>query len=147
MLTGDFWPKSDRLLENFPTKWIPARLRKCGKIKELEKLRDCDAIVKRSGARAATVEYVMSWSVHQMAATDRRLFLSELAGDSVKFALIGCSVGLGFMITHEPGSQEYLLRWDASKLVYALVGSAIGAVIMGFLRWRRWTRSHPEARD
>jgi hypothetical protein len=35
-------------LEHFPTKWIPVRRRKCGKIKEIKKLRDCNAIVKRS---------------------------------------------------------------------------------------------------
>ncbi|MGF3025021.1 hypothetical protein ACQVP2_19635 [Methylobacterium aquaticum] len=36
----------NRSLEPFPTTWIPDR-EKCGKIKELEKLRDCNAIVKR----------------------------------------------------------------------------------------------------
>ena len=40
-------------LEHFPTKWIPVRRRKCGKIKHLEKLRDCNAIVKRSSFHAA----------------------------------------------------------------------------------------------
>ena len=39
-------------LEHFPTKWIPVRRRKCGKIKEREKLRDCNAIVKRSKPKA-----------------------------------------------------------------------------------------------
>ncbi|WP_210168125.1 hypothetical protein, partial [Methylobacterium aquaticum] len=32
-------------LEHFPTKWTPVGRRKCGKIKELEKRRDCSAIV------------------------------------------------------------------------------------------------------
>ena len=37
-------------LEHFPTKRIPVRRRKCGKINQLEKLRDYNAIVKRSRA-------------------------------------------------------------------------------------------------
>jgi hypothetical protein len=43
-------------LEHFPTKWKPVRRRKCGKINELDKLHDCNAIVKRSRAFSVQVE-------------------------------------------------------------------------------------------
>ncbi|MBB2961786.1 hypothetical protein [Methylobacterium sp. R2-1] len=82
-----------------------------------------------------------------MAATDRTVLLRKVRSDTVRFTLFGCSAGLGFMITHEPGSSEFVLRWDADKLVCALAGSAFLAVMVGLIRWRMLRRSHPEALD
>ncbi|MBB2962549.1 hypothetical protein [Methylobacterium sp. R2-1] len=73
--------------------------------------------------------------------------LRKLISDTVTFTLYGVAVGIGMMITHEPGSNEFLLHWDTSKIFYALVGSTFTAVMVGFIRWYMWRRSHPQALD
>jgi hypothetical protein len=71
--------------------------------------------------------------------------LRKLISDTVTFTLGGVAGGIGMMITHEPGSNEFLLHWDASKIVYALIGSTFTAAMVGLIRWHKWRRSHPQA--
>lgn len=73
--------------------------------------------------------------------------LRKLISDTVTFTLYGVAVGFGMMITYEPGSNEFLLHWNATKIFYALVGSTFTAVMVGLIRWHMWRRSHPQALD
>jgi hypothetical protein len=76
---------------------------------------------------------------------DRRCLSRKLARDTVSFLLIGLAGSLGHMTTYDPRSSTVCLHWDATKVVVSLIGSAIGALMIGMIRYWMWGRSHPDA--
>ena len=61
--------------------------------------------------------------------------------DAVRLLFVGFVSGCATMVTHVPGSNEFVLRWDASKLVPAAIAWIVLVVIVGFFRFRHWSRS------
>jgi uncharacterized membrane protein YdcZ (DUF606 family) len=52
--------------------------------------------------------------------------------------LTGLGGAIGFMISHQPNSNAWLLRWQPEKLVWSLVGALIGTVLLTTIRWWIW---------
>ncbi|KQT89905.1 hypothetical protein ASG60_09610 [Methylobacterium sp. Leaf469] len=82
-----------------------------------------------------------------MAATDRAALARKIAGDAAWLALAGVAAGVGRMISHEDGSAVFCLRWEATTMGFSLLGALVGAVMVGLIRWRMWSRGHPQALD
>ncbi|WP_156635634.1 hypothetical protein [Methylobacterium sp. Leaf123] len=56
------------------------------------------------------------------------------------FSFPGIAVGIGMMIGPGPGPDDYLLRWDSSKIVPAAVTASMLGVVIGVLEARHWLK-------
>ena len=74
----------------------------------------------------------------------QRKFAAIVADKFLYFTLMGAVGGIGSMIRPGPGPDEYILRWDASKIALSTsIGVALG-VFVGVLEARRWLKSYWE---
>jgi hypothetical protein len=78
-------------------------------------------------------------------AMGRAIFLTKIATDTGRFVLVGIACAVGMMVSHEPGSDTFILNWSTAKLVSGILGGVISASVVGIIRWRMWARSHPDA--